>query len=79
MVTVRRAFGFRFVVFTNDHSPPHVHVFGPDGEAKITLEGPEGLALDWCVGIGRLEMRRIMQEVARERGRLLAEWRRIHG
>jgi hypothetical protein len=44
-----------------------------------TLEGPDGLALDWVAGIGRLDMRRIMQEAARERGRLLAEWRRIHG
>jgi hypothetical protein len=79
MATVHRAFGFRFAVFTNDHSPPHVHVFGPDGEAKISLEGPGGLALDWCVGIGRGNMRRIMQEAARQRGKLLAEWRRIHG
>lgn len=79
MVTVHRLFGFRFVIFTNDHGPPHVHVFGPDGEARITLEGPDGLALDWVAGIGRSELRRIMQEVQRERSRLIAEWRRIHG
>ena len=79
MITVHRAFGFRFVIFTNDHSPPHVHVFGPDGAAKIVLEGPDGLTLDWVYGIGRLEMRRIMQEAERERGRLLAAWRKIHG
>ena len=77
MVTVHRAFGFRFVIFTNDHSPPHVHVIGPGGEAKITLQG--GLKLDWVVGIGRLEMRRIMQEAEREQLRLLLEWKRIHG
>ena len=79
MVTVHRAFGFRFVIFTNDHSPPHIHVVGPGGEAKITLEGPEGLALEWVSGIGRPEMRRIMREAGRERDRLIAEWRRIHG
>ena len=79
MVTVHRAFGFRFMIFTNDHSPPHIHVFGPGCEAKITLEGPDGLALDWSVGIGPLDMRRIMREVERERRRLIAEWRRIHG
>jgi hypothetical protein len=38
-VTVHRAHGFRFVIFTNDHAPPHVHVFGQGGEAKIVLEG----------------------------------------
>lgn len=36
MVTVLRAEGFRIVIFTNDHEPAHVHVFG-DGEAKIDL------------------------------------------
>lgn len=79
MVTVHRAFGFRFVIFTNDHSPPHVHVFGAGGEAKITLEGPTGLALDWVIGISHADMRRIMREVERERARLIAEWRKIHG
>lgn len=51
MVTVLRAFGFRFVIFSNDHSPAHVHVLGQGGEAKIVLEGPDGIRLDWCVGI----------------------------
>jgi hypothetical protein len=50
MVTVHRAYGFRFVIFANDHSPPHVHVFGQGGEAKIALQGPDGVGLDWFVG-----------------------------
>jgi hypothetical protein len=51
MVTVHRAYGFRFVIFPNDHSPPHVHVFGQGGEATIVLEGPGGIELDWAVGV----------------------------
>jgi hypothetical protein len=78
MVTVHRAHGFRFVIFPNDHSPPHMHVFGQGGEAKIVLEGPDGIRLDWVVGIGRGDLRRVMQEVGRERDRLIAMWRRIH-
>ena len=46
MVTVHRAHGFRFVIFPNDHNPPHVHVFGQGGEAKIVLEGPDGIRVD---------------------------------
>jgi uncharacterized protein DUF4160 len=46
MVTAHRAFGFRFVIFANDHGPPHVHVFGQGGEAKIVLEGPDRTKLD---------------------------------
>ncbi len=78
MVTVHRAHGFRFVIFANDHSPPHVHVFGQGGEAKIVLEGPGEVRLDWVAGIGRGDVRRVMLEVQRERERLIAMWRRIH-
>jgi hypothetical protein len=78
MVTVHRAYGFRLVIFPNDHSPPHVHVFGQGGEAKIVLEGPGGIRLDWVAGIGRGDLRKVMLEVERERERLIAMWRMIH-
>ena len=78
MVTVHRVYGFRFVIFSNDHSPPHVHVFGQGGEAKIVLEGPGGITLDWAVGICRGDLRRVMQEVRRERERLIATWKLVH-
>jgi uncharacterized protein DUF4160 len=78
MVTAHRAHGYRFVIFPNDHEPAHVHVFGQGGEAKITLEGVGGIRLDWVVGISRGDMRRVMQEVWRERNRLIAIWRTVH-
>lgn len=49
MVTIYRAHGMRVVMFTDDHEPAHVHVFG-DGEAKINLIG----AGDSVELIGRL-------------------------
>lgn len=79
MVTVHRAYGYRMVIFTNDHSPAHVHIVGLGGEAKVTLEGPDGLALDWVRGIAVADMRRLMAEVQRERHRLIEAWRSIHG
>jgi Domain of unknown function (DUF4160) len=78
MVTVHRAYGFRFVIFTNDHSPPHVHAVGQGGEAKIILEGPTGVTLDWVIGISRSDLRKVIQEVQRERERLITLWRTIH-
>ena len=78
MVTVHRAYGFRFVIFPNDHSPPHVHVFGQGGEAKVVLEGPGGIRLDWVAGISQGDLRKVMREVRRERERLIAMWRTIH-
>jgi hypothetical protein len=55
-----------------------VHVFGQGGEAKIVLEAPGGIRLDWVAGISRGDLRRLLQEVEREHARLIAMWRRIH-
>ncbi len=41
MVTVLREAGLRFVIFTDDHEPAHVHVYG-DGSAEIDLVGRSG-------------------------------------
>jgi Domain of unknown function (DUF4160) len=78
VVTVHRAYGFRFVIFPNDHDPPHLHVFGHGAEAKIILEGPSGPMLDWSVGLGAGDLRKVILEARRERERLLAIWRKLH-
>ncbi len=36
MVTLLRQHGMRFVIYTADHEPPHVHVVG-EGEARIDI------------------------------------------
>lgn len=36
MVTVFRQHGMRFVIYSDDREPAHVHVFG-DGEARIDI------------------------------------------
>jgi hypothetical protein len=77
MVTVHRAHGFRFVMFSNDHHPPHVHVFGHGGEAKIVLEA-DGVTLVSFAGISRGDIRRLLHEAKREREQLIAMWRKIH-
>ncbi len=79
MVVVHRAYGFRFVIYTLDHEPAHVHITG-SGQAKINLIGaggePEIVA---SVGIKRSDMRRLFAEVTKRRDALLREWERIHG
>ena len=57
MIVVHRAGGFRFVIYTSDHEPAHVHVIG-DGHAKINLVGPDTLtgvdaAAVWSEVLGR--------------------------
>ena len=38
MPTVLRVGGYRFIIFTNDHNPPHIHVQRAEGGAKISLQ-----------------------------------------
>ncbi len=79
MVVVHRAYGFRFVIYTLDHQPAHVHVTGP-GQAKVNLLGPDGRPeLVYSVGIKRPDLRRLMAEVIARRESFLQEWERIHG
>ena len=42
MVVIHRAHGLRFVIYTMDHEPAHVHVFG-DGEMKVNIAGADRL------------------------------------
>lgn len=78
MVTVHRAFGFRFVIYGNDHSPPHLHLVGQGGEAKVVLLDGGGVMLDWSVGIAKGDLRRLLQEVASHHADLYARWESIH-
>ena len=79
MVTINRAHGLRVIIFTDDHEPAHVHVFG-DGQAKINLIGPDGApTLVWAEGMKANELRRAVQLVRDQQERFLARWREIHG
>lgn len=79
MVTVLRAHGLRVVIFTNDHQPAHVHIFG-DGEAKINLLGADGSPeLIWADAMSRGEVRRALRIVTEQQTLLLARWEDIHG
>ena len=79
MVVIHRAFGFRFVIYTLDHEPAHVHITGA-GQAKINLLGPDGSPeIVFSAGISRSDMRRLLAEVTARRDEFLREWERIHG
>ena len=79
MVVVHRAYGFRFVIYTLDHEPAHVHVTGT-GQAKINLLGADGAPeLVSNIGIKRSDMRRLFAEVVERREEFLKAWERIHG
>ncbi|MEK7343962.1 MAG: DUF4160 domain-containing protein [Pseudomonadota bacterium] len=75
MPTVWRDGNLRVVIYTDDHPPPHVHVFG-DGETKIALIEPEVVRVvsaDWR------ESRRALTIVREKRDYLIERWNEIHG
>ena len=79
MVVIHRVYGFRFVIYTLDHEPAHVHITG-SGQAKIDLLGPDGIPeVVYSIGIKRSDMRHLLAEVIERRDDFLREWERIHG
>lgn len=80
MVTLFRVMGLRVVIYSNDHWPPHVHVIGPDREARIALgsagQYPSVLTNE---GLSRRQLAAALIEVERNSALLLQRWREIHG
>ena len=76
MPTILRQDGYEFRIRTNDHAPPHVHVFLRDGEAKINIGSAEVVRV-WNMrpaDVGRAE------EIVKANETIFLEtWRRIHG
>ncbi len=80
MPTILSFSGLRVVIYTNDHRPPHVHVIGPDAEARIAL-GDVG-ERPWLMtneGLSRREVVEALAEIDRNRDLLMQRWREIHG
>ena len=79
MVTVHREAGLRFVIYTDDHLPAHVHVHG-DGSAKIPLAGSDGTPeIVRCDGMKGSDIRKAMQIVADHQDHLFQYWRKLNG
>ena len=79
MVTIHREHGLRFVIYTMDHEPAHVHVFG-DGEMKVSICGADGLPqIVWSIGMKAQMRRRAMDVIHERQAGFLAQWDAIHG
>jgi hypothetical protein len=72
--------GWRVVIFTNDHRPPHVHVIGPEESTRFELLCDLGAVklidnINFTLG----ELRLIEIYLIRHIALLCSEWGRIHG
>jgi hypothetical protein len=75
MVTVLRKHGMRFVIYTADHEPPHVHVYGY-GEARIDIVT---LRVMTQGGLSDRDVRKAVEEISMQQKLFLETWRRYHG
>ena len=80
MPTVLRIGGLRYVIWPNDHDPPHVHVFSADAEAKIELGQPDGHPrLIENRHMKRSDLSKALKDVFENRSLLMEKWREIRG
>jgi len=76
MPTVHREHGLKFVVYVDDHPPPHIHVSGR-GTARIALE-PVVRLMD-SRGLSKPDIGRVLDVVRSHHTVMLEAWIRIHG
>ena len=68
--------GFEFVIYSNDHTPMHVHVFKGDGEAKINLLSVI-VVESW--NMKKSDARKAKRIAVEYQIFLIEKWREIHG
>jgi hypothetical protein len=81
MGVVLREGKWRFVIYVDDHVPPHVHVQRKGGgEVKVTIPEPDEYASVLRVrNLATHEAMRAVRLVEENRKHLLRAWRKIHG
>jgi hypothetical protein len=76
MPTVLRERGYQFIIFTNDHLPPHIHVRRAEGGAKVNLVQIEVVE---HYNLNRRQLNEIIELVNQHRDFLLKKWNEIQG
>lgn len=72
--------GWRVVIFSNDHRPPHVHVIGTNEHARFELLCDLGqVQLLSSIGFGTGSLKQVAGYLLRHLAQLCNEWGRIHG
>jgi len=80
VATIFRTGKLRVAIYTNDHPPPHVHVVGPDREAKFELNCPDGpVRLVEQRGFRIPELNAVGAEIALRLSLCCRKWSAFHG
>ncbi len=76
MPEIFRERGYRFVIYFNDHAPPHCHVKKAGNEARVTLNPIEILSSQ---GYNNREIGDILEITQQHRQQLINAWEAYHG
>ncbi len=66
---------YTVVIYTRDHTPPHVHVKSATEEARVTLD-PVELMGNW--GFRPAEIRAILKLITAHQQYLIEKWTEFH-
>lgn len=75
--TVYKEGGFRFYFFSREEKRIHVHVTGPDGEAKFWLEPIVALATSH--GLSKKQLSKLQESVEVHYGEIVSAWKAHFG
>ncbi len=73
--TIFREGSYQFIIYANDHVPPHVHVRAAGRRVRVKLEPVESLDND---GFNQAQLRLIIRLVREHRSELLQAWNDFH-
>jgi hypothetical protein len=76
MGEVFRFKSLKFKIWPKDHLPPHVHVIGPDGHAKVNIETLEVI---FSEGFSAKDILSIQQQIFKRKIKILEKWEHYHG
>jgi hypothetical protein len=73
MPTIKEFGAYRVTMYAEDHNPPHVHVIGPDFQAKVRISDAEVFA----GAIPPRHRREALSWIANNRERLSEKWNEL--
>ena len=81
MPTIWRSGGFRFVIWPDDHHPPHVHIVRGKNVLAIINMAIDGrtVLIRENFGLKRQELAHAVRVVAANNGLFMREWVKLHG
>jgi len=74
MPTVKEFGGYKITLYAEDHNPPHVHVIGPDFQAKVRIADAEVFA----GAIPPRHRRGALTWISASREKLMVKWNELN-